>query len=222
MLRRPLILLALVASLSPAAELEFSHELHLGRVGLECGVCHAGAGRSDTVSDHLLPAAETCLACHNGQFAPEVDVAPLEGREAAERAFFFSHQQHLQLDRNIAAVLAEAIDSGEYLGFVPDIRDQLGAAAETEGNCQGCHRGLETAAKVDSDVHLPSMADCLVCHDQIEAPFSCEECHAPSFDLKPASHGPGFHDFHSSGELEYDSRDCEVCHGRNFTCMGCH
>lgn len=213
---------ALLAAVAPAAELEFSHELHLGKVSLACDVCHSAAGESTAVTDQLLPSVETCRACHNGQFAPAVDVSALEDRTPAERVFAFSHQQHLALDENIPAVLGEAIDSGKRLGFVPDIRDQLTAAAAAENACQGCHRGLETAAKVDSAVHLPSMPDCLTCHDQIEAPFSCEECHATDFALKPASHDAGFHDFHSTGKLEYDKRTCEVCHGRKFTCMGCH
>ena len=32
----------------------------------------------------------------------------------------------------------------------------------------------------------------------------------------------GFMDAHSSGKMKLDKTTCAVCHGRQFTCMGCH
>ncbi len=69
---------------------------------------------------------------------------------------------------------------------------------------------------------LPQMADCLVCHTQIEAPFTCEDCHADVAQLKPASHVPHFMDLHSKVNMHLDKSTCALCHGRTFTCMGCH
>ena len=212
-----LLALALVAGSGLiAADLEFSHELHLAQ-GLSCTVCHSSVSGSDEASDVNLPQAALCQACHNGQTAPQIDASPLEDREPQQRGFWFSHEQHLALG-NAAPKIAAAIDSGKYLGFVPDIRAQL----DTDNACVACHRGLEAADTTDSKLHLPKMADCLVCHDKIENPFSCEECHPPDFDLKPASHTPNFIDVHSTGRYEHDKRTCEPCHGRTFTCMGCH
>ncbi len=201
-----------------AAELEFSHELHLGKVGLSCNFCHSSVAQSAEASDQNLPQSQLCLACHDGQTAPSVDVSALAERKPAPRDFAFSHEQHLAYD-NIAGKIAEAIDDGKYLGPVPDIREQL----SSDGACAGCHRGLERAAKVDSDVHLPHMADCLVCHDQIDNPFSCEQCHAPEFQIKPDNHTREFVDQHSTGKMTAAQKlTCQPCHGRNFTCMGCH
>ena len=199
------------------ADLEFSHELHLGKVGLTCGFCHGAAEQSTAAQDDNVPGRQLCLACHDGRTAPDVDLAPLEGRAAAERMFRFSHKQHLALG-NVAPKIAEAIDTGKYLGHVPDIRAEL----ETGNACAACHRGLAASARVDSKAHLPRMADCLVCHDKIDNPFSCEECHPPGFNLKPASHVSTFHDQHSTGKLGLDKISCQPCHGRKFTCMGCH
>ena len=69
---------------------------------------------------------------------------------------------------------------------------------------------------------MPQMADCLVCHTQIDAPFSCEKCHAKDAPLKPASHVPSFLNDHTSGKLNLDKVTCTVCHGREFRCLGCH
>ncbi len=210
-------LLCLPAASLSGADLEFSHKLHLGKVGLSCAFCHSSAESSATVTDDNLPAGQLCLACHNGQTAPNVDVSPLKSHTPAERGFRFSHQQHLALG-NPAPHIAEAIDSGKYLAHVGDIRSLL----ETDNACIACHRGLSQADQVDSKAHLPRMSDCLVCHDKIDNPFSCETCHARDFAIKPVSHTRDFIDQHSTGKMGFDKLTCQPCHGRSFTCMGCH
>ncbi|MDE3165589.1 MAG: hypothetical protein KGN36_07280, partial [Acidobacteriota bacterium] len=87
--------------------------------------------------------------------------------------------------------------------------------------CEACHRGMEESTQV-SRANLPEMADCLVCHSQIDNPFSCEKCHAKEDNLKPANHVEGFMSAHSSGKLNLDKSTCAVCHGREFRCLGCH
>lgn len=39
----------------------FSHEHHVGRLGLDCRYCHTGAQTSDFAG---MPASETCMGCH--------------------------------------------------------------------------------------------------------------------------------------------------------------
>ena len=207
----------LAAPRASAAELEFSHKLHLGKVGLNCSFCHSSAAASKSETDNNLPEQQLCLACHNGETAPAIDSSPLADRTAAERAFWFNHEQHLELG-NPASKIAEAIDTGKYLGHVGDIRPHL----DTDDACLACHRGLAEADAVDSRAHLPRMSDCLVCHDQVDNPFSCEECHPRDFAIKPADHTRDFIDRHSSGKMGFDKLTCQPCHGQKFTCMGCH
>ena len=219
---RPFLLLCLAVlsffASAPAAELEFSHKLHLSSVGLTCAFCHASADTSEAETDNNLPDQQLCLACHNGETAPSIDASPLVDRTPAERAFWFSHKQHLEMG-SPASKIAEAIDTGEYLGPVPDIREQL----DTGDACMACHRGLAEADAVDSAIHLPHMSDCLVCHDRIDNPFSCEECHPSDFAIKPADHTRDFVDAHSTGKMTAARKlTCQPCHGRRFTCMGCH
>ena len=199
------------------AELEFSHKLHLGTVGLGCTSCHSSVSESEESGDSNLPSSDLCLACHNGGEAPEIDVSALDEKEAPERTFYFNHQFHLAMG-NVAPVIAAAIDSGDYLGHVPDIRVQLNSSIA----CVGCHRGLSDADTVDSKLHLPHMSDCLVCHNDIDNPFTCEKCHPPDAQIKPADHTREFVDTHSTGRANLDKLSCQPCHGRRFTCMGCH
>lgn len=128
----------------------------------------------------------------------------------------FSHQQHLKMG-NIAPAILAAVRSKAYLGTVtPELVSQLQAAKNA---CQACHRGLETS-DATSRANFPQMADCLVCHNTIEPPFSCAKCHNGEAKLKPASHTADFMDRHSTPKV--DKSGCATCHGRQFTCMGCH
>lgn len=190
-----------------SAEKAFSHRVHL-RLKLDCSRCHAAAPSSTAVSDNLLPSPASCKPCHD-----EVSIK----RPAAVALKNFNHALHLKLG-NVAPVLAAAIDANNYLSKPPpDLRRQL----NTANACVACHRGLEESDAV-SKAAYPLMADCLVCHSKIDPPFSCEKCHEPGPHLKPDDHTPDFLDTHNSGKLKLDKPSCAVCHGRKFTCLGCH
>ncbi len=189
------------------ADPPFSHKLHLKLIP-DCAGCHAAVATSTKVEDNLRPAASVCFRCHK----QGVVIHPPE-HTALNR---FSHQQHLQFG-NLSKVIASAIDKKTYLSPPADIRRHLG----TPNPCGACHRGMEESEAV-SHAALPQMADCLVCHSKIEMTDSCATCHAKSMELKPVSHVEGFFSEHSSGKLNLDKTSCAVCHGRRFTCLGCH
>jgi hypothetical protein len=201
-----LVFLAWGAASTHANAAPFSHKLHLKLIP-QCITCHTGAETSSNPADNLLPAKTVCAKCHK---EGEVTIpAPPETLVA-----HFSHAQHFKMG-NVAPVIAAAIDKKDYLQSSAGIRQYL----DTKNACQACHRGLEESDAV-AKANMPQMADCLVCHNQIENPFSCEQCHAKTANLKPASHVPGFQDTHSRPSLE--KTGCAVCHGRSFRCLGCH
>ena len=189
-----------------ASAAPFSHKLHLG-LKLECGACHTAVASSTKASDNLLPDRKACLGCHQDVQIPSPPVS---------RVVTFSHAQHLKMG-NVAPLIAAAIDKKIYLQPPGNIRRHL----DSQNPCQACHRGLEESDQV-TPAAMPQMADCLVCHSEIDNPFSCEKCHAKDAQLKPASHDPSFLSSHTSGKLNLDKASCVVCHGRNFRCLGCH
>ena len=193
----------------------FSHHVHLA-AKLACVDCHAAAAASSRLDENLLPKREACLKCHK---TPELGATPglATGLDGIPRPSRFDHQLHLKLG-NLAPVIAAAIDNKTYLS---PVGSGLRAALDTRNPCQACHRGLEASDRPDSSV-MPQMADCLVCHNEIDPPYSCEFCHAKGAKLKPASHTPDFLDTHTSGKLGFDKATCAVCHGRHFHCLGCH
>lgn len=208
MIRLLFLAMAWGAAPSVAAPAPFPHRIHLAQ-GLECVECHTAATSSTKVEDNLLPQKRVCLACHEDA---EVSIPP----PPATRLSKFSHALHLKMG-SAAPFIADAIDHQRYLQPPDDIRRHLPGKSP----CQACHRGLEESDQV-TRAALPQMADCLVCHTQIDPPFSCEDCHGKDDHLKPPNHTERFMDAHSSGKLHLDKTTCAVCHGRTFTCMGCH
>jgi len=177
----------------------FSHVSHL-KLKPACADCHRSAAASTRAEDNNLPSAKACQPCHR-----QAEIRAPGPRLVAR----FNHQLHLRLG-NPAPLLARAMDSGRYLSDAGRVRHLLSGVRNA---CEACHRP-------DGEPGFPLMADCLVCHDQIDPPFSCERCHARGAALKPATHTPDFLDSHPKSRL--DKTTCAVCHGRRFTCLGCH
>ena len=189
-----------------AAAAPFSHRLHL-KLKPDCANCHTTVAHSTRAEDNNLPSAAACKPCHENASIP----APPKTLLA-----HFSHEKHLQFG-NVAPLIAKAIDGGQYLSPTGDIRAHLNGT----NACLACHRGIETSDAV-SRANMPQMADCLVCHNKIELPFSCEQCHGAGAKLRPADHPPEFLESHSRPDAKFDKTTCAVCHGRRFRCLGCH
>ena len=185
---------ALVLLLAPSLlQGQFSHKEALDKK-LECLTCHAQQPNPTGLSDK-----------HRGKVLKD-----------------FNHAMHLSLG-NLAPVIAGAIDRKQYLGS-PNKIDILKLRADliTDNACGACHRGVAAAEGALTKANFPHMEDCLVCHTKVDAPFSCVKCHADNLNLKPANHAPDFLDRHTTGKLNLDKTTCASCHGRRFTCLGCH
>lgn len=192
--------------MAPAAP--FSHKIHLQQK-LTCAVCHSSAAASVKAQDNLLPNPAVCAGCHKDAKTVKAPRQSLVTK--------FHHALHAK-QKEIAPLVAKAIDSGKYLGKPGEVhRPDLNTASA----CAACHRGLQRSDDVSAG-HFPHMAECLVCHDRVDPPFSCVKCHEPGSHLKPATHTNDWLDRHSSTKVEKDKQSCLVCHGRNFTCFGCH
>lgn len=193
--------------LSGAGAADFSHVLHL-KLMPQCTSCHPRAATSTKVEDNLMPRPQACAGCHK-----QVSIkAPRKARLAK-----FDHALHLKLG-NIAPVLKAAVQSKAYLGDPALVAPYL----DTKNACAACHHGIEQSTRVaaDSRALYPQMADCLVCHNKIDPPFSCELCHGDDKGLRPASHTADYLDAHTRRTVV--KQGCAVCHGRKFTCLGCH
>lgn len=182
---------------------DFSHALHL-KLKPQCVSCHTKAAASNKLEDNLLPSAEACAGCHK-----EVSITQPRQTRLAK----FDHAFHLKFG-NIAPLIQAAIKAGTYLGDGEKRLEHL----STPNACAACHRGIEQSTAL-SKAHFPEMGDCLVCHNKIDPPFSCETCHGDDKTLKPAFHTADYLDAHTR---KSEKVGCANCHGKKFTCLGCH
>lgn len=191
----------------------FSHRLHLKLV-TKCEQCHTSVAASTKAEDNNLPKAEACVSCHK---------TPVISEARKLTVTKFSHQRHAAFG-NMAPLIQAAIQKKTYYASPIDHTPASQVSAHLKGSknaCLACHRGIEQSEAPSVALHA-NMPDCLTCHSKIDVPFSCEQCHSPNQNLKPASHTPDYVDRHSTGKLNLDKQSCQVCHGRRFQCLGCH
>ncbi|MFN7939311.1 MAG: cytochrome c3 family protein [Bryobacteraceae bacterium] len=198
------MLLTAIACLFTAQAADFSHALH-AKLTPGCTSCHATAATSTRLEDNLLPGADACRPCHES-----VQIK----QPAKTRLAKFDHAFHAKFG-NVAPLIAAAIKANTYLGDAA----ARAASLNTANACAACHRGIESSTSVSTKNHHPEMADCLVCHNKIDPPFSCETCHGNDKTLKPATHTARYIDTHTT---KSEKTGCASCHGKRFSCQGCH
>jgi hypothetical protein len=193
-----------------AAQRPFSHKYHLTQVST-CEGCHTDAETSTKADENILPFHVTaCSRCHDETHIKE---------PRKTHVTRFSHAQHVKV--NPGTIIAAAIKSGTWLGKAAEKPDEI----NTSNACVACHHGIEKSDGVkeaDGYTHYPRMADCLTCHNKINPPESCKQCHdAAAMTLRPTSHTAEFSDAHAvKGKIP--KTECASCHGKTFTCKGCH
>ncbi|HRJ17662.1 MAG TPA: hypothetical protein PLF84_01420 [Bryobacteraceae bacterium] len=206
------VFLSLTFALMPgAAQLQqpFSHKLHLKQVA-GCEPCHTNAAKSTKAEDNLLPFETECVNCHH-------DIHIKEPRKTTVHQF--NHELHQGV--NPGPIIAAAIKSKTWLGTAKE----MPKAVNTSNACVACHHDIEESdaiTEATGKAHYPRMADCLTCHNQINPPESCKTCHDPGTKFRPADHTPEFVDSHAREGAIADKAACQSCHGRKFTCKGCH
>lgn len=200
------------AGVAAAPPRPFSHKYHLTQVAA-CESCHTEAAASTKASDNLLPAKESCVMCHD-----EVHIMQPRAAGAVQK---FNHAHHVKMG-SVAPVVSAAIKGKQYLGLAVPSLETLANAKDA---CSGCHYGIAESENVPHDntvkAHFPQMADCLTCHNKIQPPESCKQCHVETTpNFRPTSHSADFGDTHSQKTVA--KTECASCHGRKFTCKGCH
>lgn len=187
----------------------FSHKLHMKQVA-GCQACHTGAEKSTKAGDNLMPHETECVNCHH-----EVHIK--EPRKTTVHSF--NHELHL--GANPGPIIAAAIKDKTWLGTAKEMPKNV----NTSNACIACHHDIDQSEAIrasDGKAHYSRMADCLTCHNQIKPPESCKTCHDPSTTFRPADHTPAFVEGHTKKGAVADKQVCHGCHGRNFTCNGCH
>jgi len=101
-----------------------------------------------------------------------------------------------------------------YIASFPHVKH-----VQKEIKCSTCHAGVENSTNI-FDKHLPGMATCTDCHNDLEQVDYCQTCHAAGEDLRPADHKSDWNKGHGFASQTDDDK-CKTCHTDN-QCLDCH
>ncbi len=178
----------------------FPHARHT-RLFTSCGSCHAGITTGDTAT--MMPKADFCATCHNGEMQRRVDWQPRPLRVT-----------NLQLDHAPHVAMFEGMEGGAATA------------------CQRCHARADSlpfmeVGRADPDRCLGCHGNGAPTHLAQEA---CTPCHTALHDApqvtvamiraypKPPSHDQQWAFNHAAAA---SGPTCAVCHARDF-CASCH
>lgn len=178
----------------PVQPIAFSHRLHAGELEMPCLSCHSGAERSRHAG---IPAASSCMACHQFVTAPfeairaeaalavteQRDPAPIVSPELRKLYDAMALGEDLKPSRSATARSIAWIK----IHNVPDFVYFDHRAHVTSGvTCQTCHGPVETMERVRQVATL-GMGWCVSCHRdphaggvtgrQAAASTDCVACH---------------------------------------------
>lgn len=149
----------------PAIEqpIAYSHELHAGKLGMDCGYCHTNVAKSGIAN---IPNVSTCMGCHtyvkkaSGQKEPSAEIAKLTK----------------YYEDGVSIPWVNINQLPDHANFDHKRHVKAGVA------CQTCHGPVQTMPVVYPVVKL-EMGFCVDCHkanrENVKAPASldCVVCH---------------------------------------------
>jgi Cytochrome c7 and related cytochrome c len=136
----------------PEQPIAYSHKAHLAQ-GLACKTCHDGAETEDHAK---LPATATCMGCHKS--------VKTDSPEIQKLAAYDSKPEDVPWKR--------VYKVPTYVTFSHRVHLAKSLDCET---CHGNVREMQVMQKV-KDI---SMAACMQCHKERDAPVRCDACHEP-------------------------------------------
>jgi hypothetical protein len=137
----------------PDQPINFSHKIHVGKVGLQCQFCHETVDKSTFAG---IPSVQKCMSCHANVATDRPEIQKLTGywergevpqwnrvhRLRIRNHVYFSHKRHIKAD----------ID------------------------CSNCHGEVKYMDKIRR-VRSLEMGWCINCHRTNNASTDCWTCH---------------------------------------------
>jgi hypothetical protein len=214
--------------------LRFSHARHQA-LGLQCVVCHGAAATSTDARDDHFPDHTICALCHPMQAPNAAELYPPSGCDDCHVGFVGGLPEHCGptgLPLPSSPLPDPVVAPPARLTFSHAVHVDAGVP------CLECHVGVD-GGDLGTREHLPTMADCMACHDGIQAASECTTCHLqgdegrfltdlgggrllmPTGQLRPDDHThPRWLQLHESPARADDS-SCNACHAPQ-DCLDCH
>ena len=141
----------------PVQPINYSHQIHAGKLGMNCLYCHYGAEKSPIAN---LPAVSVCMGCHKIAMSDRPEIKKLTG----------------YFERNEQIPWVEVNRLPDHVKFNHKRHVKAGFA------CQECHGPIETMPVVYQYPSL-KMGWCIECHRKNlnnparPASMDCLTCH---------------------------------------------
>jgi hypothetical protein len=173
-------------SLTLDQPIPFSHQHHVGGLGLDCRYCHTGVETSAVAG---IPPTHTCMACHSQLYTQAVMLAPVRDSLANRQPIHWNKvnklPDYVYFDHSIH--VAKGVGCTTCHGDVAQMPLMRQAETLTMSWCLDCHRNpapklRPVAAVFDPDWQFPAdqaergvvlahqvidnqhLTDCSVCH----------------------------------------------------------
>ena len=138
---------------APDQPIAFSHEVHVGKLNLDCLFCHDTADKSAFAG---VPPVSRCMECH-------VSVK-IESAEVQKIHKYWEDQEPIPWNRVYRIRIRDQV----YFSHERHIKKDI--------DCVECHGDLGAMEKVRAVTSL-KMGFCVACHEHKEAPTDCLICH---------------------------------------------
>jgi hypothetical protein len=176
----------------PIQPVPFSHKVHAGQLGIDCRYCHSGVEKSWFSN---IPAASTCMNCHNQVLKDDPRLAIVRESAATGKPIPWV-QVHITPDYvyfNHSVHVARGISCVECHGRVDQMDEVYHAKPFSMSFCLDCHRDpaahirptdkvTDLGWKWDSDpvkaAQMQEVNGAKFVHDwKVESLQSCSACH---------------------------------------------
>lgn len=138
---------------APDQPIAFSHEIHVGKLNLECLFCHQTADKSTFAG---VPSVSRCMECHVAVFTDRPEIQKLTK--------YWNDKEPIPWNR------VHRIRIRNHVYFSHERHVKAGV------DCSQCHGQLAAMAKV-RQVSSLKMGWCVSCHEANGAPTDCTICH---------------------------------------------
>ncbi len=175
------------ATIAPEQPVPFSHEHHVGGLGIECRYCHTSVERSRFAG---LPPTHTCMTCHSQLWTNAAVLEPVRRSLAEGRPIRWRRVNRLP----------------DYVYFDHSIHVAKGVG------CTTCHGPVDTMPLMRQAAPL-TMGWCLDCHTRPQAHLRPEsEIYAGHWSAPPDQEQRGAALIRHYGIRTEHLSDCSVCH----------
>lgn len=135
----------------PTQPINYNHQIHVEKNGMECQYCHSGVAKSPFAT---IPSVELCMGCHK--------TVRTEMPEIKKLAEYFEKKEPIPWE--------PVNHLPEHVRFTHERHVKAGVG------CQNCHGQVQKMDVVEKVSSL-KMGFCVTCHRDKGASIDCATCH---------------------------------------------